>query len=63
MRIQKKEELNDYLLKAVQGKGGEEKKEALHIFANKYTGGCTFLSLNEDSLKNLMHRCIKQKRN
>lgn len=47
-----KEELSDYLLKTVQGKGGGEKKEALQKFASKYTGRCTFVSLNEDSLKN-----------
>lgn len=47
-----KEELSDYLLKAVQGKGRREHKEALQKFASKYTGRCTFTGLNEDSLKN-----------
>lgn len=47
-----KEELNDYLLKAVLGKGRREHKEALQKFASKYTVRCRFISLNEDSLKN-----------
>lgn len=47
-----KEELSDYPLNAVQGKGRREHKEAVQKFAGKYRGRCTFTSLNEDSLKN-----------
>lgn len=45
-----KEEHSDYLLKAVQGGGRKKKKN--QKFASKYSGRCTFMSLNEDSLKN-----------
>lgn len=44
-----KEELSDQLLKAVQGQEGGERKETFQKIASKYTGGCTFRSLNEDS--------------